>query len=125
MKHLILLLLLGLSFNTQAEEFDYKFWADVSEYAGYGLMLADYLQTVQIRDKEGHSEVNAWLYGEQPKRRRVNAAFFVQLGLFYLFNNEWDISDNVRMGINVGHDITRTAAVVHNWKVGLKFTSKW
>lgn len=114
------LTLLLLCTPTRADTFNYKAAADITEYTTYAVIMADWAQTLQIKDKEDNYEKNAWLYGKQPERARVNRMMFLQLVGVYLFNNQWNVSDNIRYAINLGHTIARGSVVYNNLQLGLE-----
>jgi hypothetical protein len=112
--------LIAFSDAKAADGDKWRMIANTTEYVGYVAIVADYLQTVQIRDREGLEEQNAWLYGKQPTRERVSLVMGLQLVGLYVFNNHMYVSNKFRAMGNTFVLVPRLAFVHNNYELGLK-----
>ena len=113
----IILLIVFLFVATPSKASDDKV-ADYLEYGSYAAVLADWAQTLQIREKDGVYEQNDWLFGKQPTRRRVNTVMSLEMLSVWYINRH--LPNKSRRLFNGVFLTTRLYVVNNNLKLGLK-----
>ena len=120
----VIIVLLSWFLATQdvcaSEQVDVEQWANVSEYAVYTAIVADGLQTRQIRDHDNIYEKNAFICGKNPEDNCLIAWFGARLyGVWWLNHKSgWNYIQRYRANVFMA---TWTFKVVHdNAELGLK-----
>lgn len=92
--------------------------ADTLEVASYTVLLADWAQTLQIRERDDLGEGNTLFFGEQPSRSRVNMVMGTQALLIWYLNRHR--SNKERRLFNGMFFATRLYVVKSNLSLGLE-----